>query len=138
MVRRMFTVVLGGLLAVLPACGGESDSPAVADGGGEPATADGALAPEVTGPRIDVTARDISFRPDELTVPAGAHTVVYVNEGQLEHTLLIDGVRGFKLVVRRKGQTDLGVVDLLPGRYTYYCDVPGHRAAGMEGELTVQ
>jgi uncharacterized cupredoxin-like copper-binding protein len=37
-----------------------------------------------------------------------------------------------------KGGTSTVSVDLKPGKYTFYCPVDGHRAAGMEGTLTVK
>ena len=43
---------------------------------------------------------------------------------------------------KRPGQCDGGTktltMTLAPGTYTYYCSVPGHRQAGMQGTLTVK
>jgi uncharacterized cupredoxin-like copper-binding protein len=36
------------------------------------------------------------------------------------------------------GGTKTLKLTLKAGTYTYYCSVPGHRAAGMQGTLTVQ
>jgi uncharacterized cupredoxin-like copper-binding protein len=35
------------------------------------------------------------------------------------------------------GGTKVVTVTLKSGTYKFYCSVPGHRAAGMEGTLTV-
>jgi uncharacterized cupredoxin-like copper-binding protein len=45
---------------------------------------------------------------------------------------VLDG-QDFKLV-----DDDEGEIDLAAGEYVFYCDVPGHRDAGMEGTLTVE
>jgi uncharacterized cupredoxin-like copper-binding protein len=37
-----------------------------------------------------------------------------------------------------RGGTKSFTLTLAPGAYTYYCSVPGHRQAGMQGTLTVK
>jgi plastocyanin len=36
------------------------------------------------------------------------------------------------------GETKSLTLNLKAGTYTFYCSVPGHRQAGMQGTLTVQ
>lgn len=96
-----------------------------------------ATAPAATGTKVTVRAFDIGFEDKKLTAPAGSIEVKYVNNGGILHRLTIDGKTGLKLEVKKKGDVDSGKIDLAAGTYTYLCDIPGHRAAGMEGTLTV-
>ncbi|MDQ3897265.1 MAG: plastocyanin/azurin family copper-binding protein [Actinomycetota bacterium] len=86
---------------------------------------------------LTVIARDISLAPTTFQAAAGPVHITYRNEGAIEHTLVIEGVDGFKLDVVAKGAVDDGSLDLAPGTYTMYCDMPGHRQAGMQATLTV-
>ena len=36
-----------------------------------------------------------------------------------------------------EGKQSVDLSNLAPGKYIFYCTVPGHREAGMEGNLTV-
>jgi uncharacterized cupredoxin-like copper-binding protein len=106
----------------LGSCGGEDDaSDAAPDGNGG----------------IEVVARDIEFGESEYATNAGDVQLRYVNQGSIAHTLLIDDVDDFKLEVTGNGDEDQGSVELQPGTYTLFCDVPGHREAGMEATLEV-
>jgi uncharacterized cupredoxin-like copper-binding protein len=85
-----------------------------------------------------ITAFDIGFREHQVSVPAGRVRIAYVDDGQLAHTLVIDGVPSFKrLEVGGKGDRVIESVNLTPGTYIFYCDIPGHRGAGMQGTLAV-
>ena len=67
----------------------------------------------------------------------GAVHVTYLNQGNLEHSLRIEKIDGFRLDVPTKGSKDQATVDLPAGTYTIYCDIPGHRQAGMHAQLVV-
>ncbi len=85
---------------------------------------------------LDVVAlASIKFDQDEYTLPEGGIIDVKYS-GAPGHTLLIEGAEfvGFKLVAPPGGDEK---AQLDPGAYTIYCDVVGHRAAGMEATVTV-
>jgi plastocyanin len=64
--------------------------------------------------------------------------VEFVNADTIPHTLNINDVPGFHLLVNAQGDRVRAVADLhQPATYTYYCDLPGHRQAGMEGTINV-
>lgn len=80
-------------------------------------------------------AVDIDFSDAPNEIPAGNVTFELVNEGAILHDVTMED--GPTVVEAQGGETATGSIALEPGTYTYYCSVPGHRAAGMEGELTV-
>jgi nitrite reductase (NO-forming) len=87
-----------------------------------------------SGPVIDLV--DVAFHPKGFSLPANTPTVVtLVNRGAVVHNFTIDelNVRSGDL---QPGQSTTVTVDAPAGVYTYYCAIPGHRAAGMVGTLT--
>jgi plastocyanin len=114
----MFAAVMAPALA---ACGG---------GGG------GGKTVNVTNGRITVEARDYKFDVGKIETTPGPLDVTLIQKGQQPHTFVIEGISGFKPSVDGK-KTDQATVDLQPGEYKFYCDVPGHRSR-MHGTITVQ
>jgi plastocyanin len=81
----------------------------------------------------------LAFDQTDLTAKAGKVTIDFTNPAPLEHNVVIekDGkeLAGFEPIT--EGEESLST-DLKPGSYTFFCSVPGHREAGMEGTLTVK
>jgi plastocyanin len=86
---------------------------------------------------VDIKGGNFFFDPKDPQAPAGVDAIKLTSEGG-QHTLVFDGgkVPGFKLQAN-SGESAQLKVNLKPGKYTFFCDIPGHRAAGMEGTLTV-
>lgn len=87
----------------------------------------------------DVVAQaGLKFEPPEIAVPAGPVEVTLRNEDTQLHTLSVEGQPKFKkLETTGKGESKSGTLEVGPGSYILYCDVPGHRAAGMQATLKV-
>ena len=83
-------------------------------------------------------AVDIDFASAPETVPAGEVEVTLDNNGRSVHDVTFEEIGDETVVSVPGGETGTEAVTLEPGTYTYYCSVPGHRAAGMEGQLTVK
>jgi len=65
-------------------------------------------------------------------------TFTYINDGNIQHTLDIDGKDGFEIDVTSHNETKSATINLPTGTYTLYCSVAGHRDAGMKATLTVK
>lgn len=83
----------------------------------------------------------LKFNTSSLTAKAGKVTLDMSNpssSGQ-PHGISItgNGVNAGGNVVQ-PGQSATATATLKPGKYTFFCPVPGHREAGMQGTLTVK
>lgn len=84
-----------------------------------------------------ITFIDTAFEPNALTIPANVDvTLTFENSGFLAHDFVIADPKIVSAVLGN-GQTSELIVNLPAGEYPFYCAQVGHRAAGMEGILTV-
>ena len=85
-----------------------------------------------------VEARELSFSPSELTIPAsGTSTIVLHDSGALAHNFTVDELR--IQIVAPPGRTgEATLLDPAPGTYQFYCSISGHKEAGMVGTLIVR
>jgi len=134
----------------LVACGSSDDSSSTTttSGGGESTNAGGGAAKEESsgGGSSSVLAfeadpgGDLAYTTTSASSKPGKVTIEFDNPQSLTHDVQIEDssggeVGGTELIA---DGTDSATVNLEPGTYTFFCSVPGHREAGMEGTLTVK
>jgi plastocyanin len=115
--------------------GAETTTEATTGGGGGGSTGGGSTVSFEADP-----AGGLAYTTTEATAKAGTVTIDFDNPQPLTHDVAIEDSSGkevgaTELIEESKDST---TVDLKPGSYTFFCTVPGHREAGMEGTLTVK
>jgi plastocyanin len=149
--KKLVTFLVLALAALaLVACGSSDDSSSTTEtSGGESTSAGGGAAKEESSGGGGATSTlkfeadpggDLAYTTTSANAKAGKVTIDFNNPQALTHDVQIEGssgeeVGGTELIASGEDST---VVDLEPGTYTFYCSVPGHREAGMEGTLTVK
>jgi plastocyanin len=92
---------------------------------------------------LDVTSPSdggLVFEPNGLTAKPGNVTITYDNPSPVPHSIAVATANGNVLGEVQpfaNGKQSVDLSNLAPGKYVFYCTVPGHREAGMEGNLTV-
>jgi mono/diheme cytochrome c family protein len=96
------------------------------------------------GGRLEIDANpdgQLAYEVSSATATAGALEIDSRNASGTPHDIALEDAGGSVLgngeVVSGGGVSRVSV-NLRPGRYTFYCTVPGHRDGGMEGTLTVR
>jgi mono/diheme cytochrome c family protein len=88
----------------------------------------------------------LAYVTSTASATAGALTIEMPNASGVSHNIAVEpgsgGASGSGPVIGASSFTTKGTVSvsvkLKPGTYTFFCQAPGHRAAGMFGTLTVK
>ncbi len=126
--------------------GGEVPTPDAAEAEGTPPgeqPSGEATPPAGSGPggTIELAADPsaLAYDKTEISSMPGQVTINFDNPAPIDHDVAIeqDGQEVAKSDLIADGQTSLAA-NLEPGEYVFYCSVPGHREAGMQGTLSVK
>jgi len=82
----------------------------------------------------------LKYNKTALTATAGKVAIAFTNMSPLGHNMTIESSAG-KVVGATptfQGGSKTLTLQLKAGTYKFFCSVPGHRMAGMEGTLTVK
>ena len=135
MTRRVLPLmlVLIAFVLALSACGGGSSSSSTT-----PATTGGGAAGGGSTVKISADPSGaLKYEQTDVSATAGSITIDFTNMSSLPHDVTIEGNGASGATDQITDSTTSTTVDLEPGTYTFFCSVDGHRAAGMEGTLTV-
>jgi uncharacterized cupredoxin-like copper-binding protein len=141
LVPSVSMLLLAGVVAA--GCGSSSKSSTSASTPAPASSAPATTAPSGAGATVSVSANPeglLKFNTTSLSAKAGSVSIAFTNASSLEHNFTVASSAGAVVGATPTfaGGTKIVALNLKAGTYKFYCTVPGHRQAGMEGTLTVQ
>ena len=85
---------------------------------------------------VEVSLNDMAITPADVQV-AGGGSLEVSNTGAMAHNLVVEGQGLATSLLDPGGRETLDLSRLVPGSYVLFCEVTGHRAAGMQATLKV-
>jgi plastocyanin len=82
----------------------------------------------------------LKYNTTSLSAKAGKVSIDFTNSSPVGHNVTIENSAGQEVGATPtfSGGSKTVTATLKPGTYKFFCSVPGHRAGGMEGTLTVK
>jgi plastocyanin len=148
-VRRLTLLTVLAAVPLLAGCGGSSGSSTSTTTPTSTATAPSTASTPAKssganeGQALSLAANaegQLKYDKSALTANAGKVSIDFTNMSPLDHNVTVESAS--KQIVGAtptfQGGSKVLSLNLKPGVYKFFCSVPGHRMAGMEGTLTVK
>jgi uncharacterized cupredoxin-like copper-binding protein len=144
---RAIGLLMTGVVLAVAGCGGSSSSSSATTPASSSSAASASSSPTTSSAsasaghetvHLSAVPGKLAFNTKKLKTKAGTVTLSMSNPSTFGHGISVEGHgvdKDGKVV--QHGGTSTVTVKLKPGTYTFYCPVPGHRQAGMQGTLTV-
>ena len=139
MKKRIIAIATVAIMSLMPGVAFASSAASSHSGGDGHGGGNGhENATTVKGARkIKVKAGRFRYTPKTFTIAAGEDVTIVMNSTDIFHDFVVKGI-GHLVGAERKQTRKGGLRIDEPGRYKFWCSVPGHRAAGMRGRITVE
>jgi uncharacterized cupredoxin-like copper-binding protein len=153
---RVLPLIVAGLMLALAGCGSSSststtssttaaaEAPTATTAAAQATTTTAAAPAGGSGKALELAANpegQLKYDKTALSAEKAGHiSIAFTNMSPLGHNLTVATASGAVVGATPtiQGQTQTLSLTLKPGTYKFYCSVPGHRMAGMEGTLTVK
>jgi uncharacterized cupredoxin-like copper-binding protein len=139
--RHCIGLTVTALAVVIAGCGGSSSSSSSAPPPSTPAPASETSGASGTSLQLSADpSGQLKYDRQSLAATASKFTITLANKSPVAHDVTVAKANGQVVgatAIFTGGSRSLSL-KLSPGTYTFYCSVPGHRQAGMNGTLDVK